>query len=138
MNTKQVIGAVLGTVLKVALAVVVIFYIYKGATMAYDYGFRIFTEPAMTAEDEGWDVTVEITMGKSTQEIGEILKSKGLVRDARLFYLQNLLSEYRDQLRPGVYTFNTSMTAREMMEIMAMEPEPESTEEGAEEGTETE
>lgn len=125
MNTKQVIGAVLGTILKVALAVVVIFYTYKGAVMAYDYGYRIFTEPAMTAEGQGWDVSVDITVGKSTLEVGEILEAKGLVRDARLFYVQNLLSEYNGKLRPGSYTLNTSMTAREMMEIMSLEPETE-------------
>ena len=56
--------------------------------------------------------------------IGEILESKGLIRDAKLFYVQNLLSHYKDKLRAGVYILNTSMTMEEMMQIMsAAEPD---------------
>lgn len=123
MDIKQVIGAVLGTILKVVVAVLVIFYVYKGATMAYDYGYRIFAEPAMAEKGEGRDITVEITMGKSMLQIGQLLEQKGLVRDGTLFYIQNLLSEYSGKLAPGTYTLNTSMTAREMMAVMAMEDE---------------
>lgn len=122
MNTRQMIVAVIGTVLKVALAVAVIVFVYKGALFAYDFGYRVFSEPAMTKEGEGWDVTVEVTMGKSPLQIGELLQEKGLIRDAKLFYVQNLLSEYKDQLRAGVYTLNTSMTAKEMMKIMSAAP----------------
>lgn len=122
MNTRQMIVAVIGTVLKVALAVAVIVFVYKGALFAYDFGYRVFSEPAMTKEGEGWDVTVEVTMGKSALQIGELLQEKGLIRDAKLFYVQNLLSEYKDRLRAGVYTLNTSMTAKEMMKIMSAAP----------------
>lgn len=122
MNTRQMIVAVIGTVLKVALAVAVIVFVYKGALFAYDFGYRVFSEPAMTKEGEGWDVTVEVTMGKSALQVGELLQEKGLIRDAKLFYVQNLLSEYKDQLRAGIYTLNTSMTAKEMMRIMSAVP----------------
>lgn len=134
MDTKQIIGAVVGTILKVALAVVVIVFVYKGALSAYDFGYRIFAEPAMT-QGEGRDVTVEITMGKSPLQIGEILVSKGLIRDARLFYVQNLLSTYKDKLRPGTYVFNTSMESGEMMQLMAAVPETEGEEDGNSEGS---
>ncbi len=130
MDTKQMMSAVFGTILKVALAVIVIIYVYKGALLAYDYGYRIYTEPAMSTKGNGWDVTVEVTMGKSVLEIGEILEAKGLVRDSHLFYVQNILSEYKDKLKPGVYTLNTTMTAKEIMEVMATEPKTDSGEEG--------
>lgn len=123
MNTKQMILAVLGMIFKVAVAVLVIVVVYKGAITAYDYGYRVFQEPPV-AEKPGMDVSVEITMGKSVLQIGEILEAKGLIRDARLFYVQNLLSHYKDKLRAGTYTLNTSMTMEEMMEIMsAREPD---------------
>lgn len=118
MNTKQMILAVLGMIFKVAVAVLVIVVVYKGAITAYDYGYRVFQEPPV-AEKPGMDVSVEITMGKSVLQIGEILEAKGLIRDARLFYVQNLLSHYKDKLRAGTYTLNTSMTMEEMMEIMS-------------------
>ncbi len=123
MNTKQMILAVLGMIFKVAVAVLVIVVVYKGAITAYDYGYRVFQEPPV-AEKPGMDVNVEITMGKSVLQIGEILEAKGLIRDAKLFYVQNLLSHYKDKLRAGTYTLNTSMTMEEMMEVMsAQEPD---------------
>ena len=125
MKTKQVVLAVLGTIFKVVVAVVIVYFVYQGATLAYDYGYRVFTEPAMAEEGMGVDVTVEITMGKSDRQIGQILESKGLVRDGDLFYIQTLLSEYSGKLLPGTYVLNTSMTAKEMMEIMSTEPKEE-------------
>lgn len=122
MNTRQMVTAVFGTVLKVVIAVLVIVFVYKAAVTAYDYGYRVFQEEPVSASP-GMDVTVEITVGKSALQIGEILERKGLIRDARLFYIQNLLSHYKDELKPGVYTLNTSMTPEEMMEIMSAEPE---------------
>ncbi|MGN1147777.1 MAG: endolytic transglycosylase MltG [Lachnospiraceae bacterium] len=125
MNARQMVMAVFGTVLKVAIAVVVIIFVYKGAVTAYDYGYRVFQEPPVS-ESPGTDVTVTITVGKGALQIGEILESKGLIRDARLFYVQNLLSHYKDELKAGQYTLNTSMTMEEMMEIMSAD-DPEVT-----------
>ena len=94
--------------------------------MAYDYGYRIFQEPPV-AEAPGYDIEVQITMGKGAKEIGELLEQKGLIRDANLFYIQNLLSHYKGELNPGVYTLNTSMTMQEMMEVMSADVAEEST-----------
>ncbi len=118
MNTKQMVGAIIGMVLKVSIAVLVIIFVYRGAVVAYDYGYRIFEEEPVS-EAPGIDLTVEITVGKSALQIGEILEQKGLIRDAKLFYIQNLLSHYKDKMKAGVYTLNTSMTMEEMMEIMS-------------------
>lgn len=121
MNTRQIVTAVFGTVLKVAIAALVIMFVYKGAVVAYDYGYRVFKEEPVS-ESPGIDVTVDITVGKSALQIGEILEQEGLIRDAKLFYIQNLLSHYKDMLRAGTYTLNTAMTMEEMMEIMSVQP----------------
>lgn len=118
MNTRQMVTAVFGAVFKVAVAVLIIAFVYKGAVVAYDYGYRVFQEKPV-AESPGTDVVVEITVGKSVLQIGEVLEKKGLIRDAKLFYVQNLLSHYKDELKPGQYTLNTSMSMEEMMEIMS-------------------
>ena len=126
MNTKQMVTSIAGVVLKLALSIAVVVLIYKGAAMAYDYGYRIFQEPPV-AEAPGYDIEVQITMGKGAKEIGELLEQKGLIRDANLFYVQNLLSHYKGELNPGVYTLNTSMTMQEMMEVMSADVAEEST-----------
>ena len=67
----------------------------------------------------GYTTSVAITEGKSVMEIGEILEEKKLIRDAKLFYFQELVSDYHGMLKPGVYELSTAMTPEEMMEIIA-------------------
>ena len=118
MDAKKLVSAVLATILKVIVAIIVIFVVYTGASSCYDYGYRIFTEPAV-AIGEGRDVTVTVTKEMSPLEIGKSFQEKGLVRDAKLFAVQYLFSEYRQDVQPGTFTLNTSMTSEEMMEVMA-------------------
>lgn len=124
MNSGNVVSAVFGTILKVAAAIAVIYLIYRGANLCYDYGYRIFTEPAVSG-GEGRTVTVAVEEDMSPVEIGESFEQKGLVRDAKLFALQYLFSEYRKEVKPGVFELSTAMTAEEMMAVMASDNEPE-------------
>ncbi len=124
MRSGSLVGAVMGAVLKVVVAIVVVFAVYRGASVCYEYGYRIFTEPAVSA-GEGRTVTVIVPKDASAMELGELFASKGLVRDAKLFALQYLFSEYRKDMVPGTYELSTSMTAEEMMEVMAPPAEKE-------------
>lgn len=120
MKYGNIISAVFGTILKVIVTVAVIFVIYKGAMLCYDYGYRIFMEPAVSSGD-GRVVTVNVTKDMTPLEIGESFAAKGLVRDAKLFALQYIFSEFREDVKPGVFELSTSMTAEKMMEVMAAE-----------------
>lgn len=122
MNGKQMAGTILGTVVKIAIAVLVVFYVYKAASIAYDYGYRIFAEGPVS-EEPGFDVSIAITSDKDVRDIGELLESRGLIRDGQLFVLQELLSKYHGKIKEGAYTLNTSMSVEEMLEIMAGETE---------------
>ena len=122
MNGKQMAGTILGTIIKIAVAALIIFYVYKAAAIAYDYGYRIFAEGPVS-EEPGFDVDIAITSDKGVRDIGELLETRGLVKDGKLFVLQELLSEYHGKIKEGAYTLNTSMTVEEMLEIMAGEAE---------------
>lgn len=124
MKTKSVVGAVLGAIFRICVVIFAAYAIYKGSALCYDYGYRIFTEPAVSA-GEGRAVTVAVTAEMGPQEIGELLQKKGLVRDAKLFTLQYYLSEFRADVRPGIFELSTAMTAEEMMEVMAKKTEEE-------------
>lgn len=119
MKSSNLIMAVLGAVFRVVVAIAAVYIIYQGAILCYNYGYRIFTEPAVSA-GEGRTVTVAITDDMSPREIGQLFENKGLVRDARLFMLQYYLSEYVKDVKPGVFDLSTSMTAEEMMEAMTV------------------
>ena len=118
MNSGKLVSAVIGAILKVVLMAAVVYVIYTGATTCYDYGYRIFTEPAVSA-GEGRTVTVTVSTEMSPMELGELFVQKGLAKDEKLFALQYLLSEYREDMQSGTYELSTAMTAEEMMEVMA-------------------
>lgn len=133
MKSGNIVVAVLGAIFRVVVAVLAVFVIYRGAVTCYNYGYRIFTEPAVSS-GEGRTVTVAITESMSASEIGELFESKGLVRDAGLFTLQYYLSEFKADVKPGVFELSTSMTAEEMMEAMTV-VETEDSGNGADSGT---
>ncbi len=118
MNSKEIIGSVFGVAFKIVLAVIIIMLVYKYSVQAYDYGYRIFGEGPVTT-GEGREVTITVKEGDSVKTIGQTLETTGLIKDAKLFVLQEKVSEYQGKIKPGEYTLNTSMTAEEMIAIMA-------------------
>ena len=117
MKPINIVGAVAGVILKVVVMILVVYYTYQGVMVCYDYGYRVFAEPAMTT-GEGRTVTVTVTEDMSPLDIGKLFESRGLVRDARLFMLQYYFSEYVKDVKPGTFELNTAMTAEEMMAAM--------------------
>ncbi len=118
MEGRQIAGAVVGTVIKVVVTAVFLMFVYRYAVEAYDYGYRIFGEEPMDAEP-GRDVTVTIGEYDSTQDVAEMLMQRGLIRDAKLFVIQEKLSGLEEGMQPGTYDLNTAMTVEEMLEIFA-------------------
>ena len=117
-NDNKTVKKVLSIVVTVLLCLLVVYGTITASMTAYDFGYRVFTEPAMEEQPGSYvQVTIDESMGAS--EIADVLCEKGLVRDANLFWLQYKLSAYSGEIVPGTYTLNTSMTAKEMMIIMA-------------------
>ena len=123
MKTKpiSVVASVFGVIFRIVATVFIIYVIYQGAELCYEYGYRIFAEEPMTT-GEGEVIVVTIKEGMGPKEIGELLESKGLIRDGKLFILQYYLSEFVKDVKPGVFELSTAMTVEEMMEAMTEEP----------------
>ena len=126
MRVRDIIFGVLDTGVKIALVLAAVIIIYRGSNLAFDYGYRIFTEPAMSA-GEGRTVTVTLKPDMSATEVGKMMEEKGLTRDATLFALQYLLSEYKEEVKPGTYEVSTAMTAEEIMAAMVPAQQAEET-----------
>lgn len=124
MKAGEIIGSFVESIIKIVVAIVIMMYVYKWATAAYDFGYRIFTEEPMSV-GEGRIISVEITEDATAKSIGQMLEDRGLIRDKNVFFLQELLSEYHGDEKPGIYDLNTAMTADEMIAIMAHEGEEE-------------
>lgn len=114
MDAKQIAKGLATLVIKVAVAVLIVLLIYRLALEAYTFGFRIFAEKPI-AEGEGITVSVAITQEDSVKDIGQKLYDKGLIRSTRLFYFQEMFSNYHGIEKPGVYELSTAMTVEEML-----------------------
>lgn len=124
MNSKEVVISVFSTVFKIVVAVIIVMLVYKWSVLAYEYGQRVFNEPPVSSGN-GREVMVTVEEGDTAKEIGNMLEKNGLIRDAGLFVVQEMLSEYKGEMKPGSYVLNTAMTAEEMMSIMSSEAEEE-------------
>jgi len=118
MNVKHLIGAVLETIIKVAVLAFVVSFVLRASKEAYDFGFRVFADQPMSIIG-GRTITVGIAEDADIKDIAEMLEEKGLIDDANLFVVQELLSAYHGEIIPGIYDLSSNMTAMEMLEIMS-------------------
>lgn len=108
--------------IKVIIVVCLVMVLVKGASTAYYYGYSIFNDDGMEAEP-GMDITVTIDRNASQKDIGKLLEESGLVENANVFWIQTMMVEKGSEMKPGRYELNTSMTAYEMINIMAANEE---------------
>ena len=118
MSTNKVVFRFVSISFSVLILLLIFIGVFKASTFCYDFGYRVFSETAVAAEP-GTDIVVQIEADDSALDIGKQLESKGLIRDAELYVAQYYLSAYVDDILPGTYTLNTSMTAKEMMVVMS-------------------
>ena len=112
MNLNKVVFRFVSISFSILVILLVLIGFVKIGTYCYDFGYRVFTEAPVDAEP-GRDVVVQISDDMSDMDIAKELKEKGLVEDAKLFFVQLKVSAYSGKLHSGVYTLNTSMTARQ-------------------------
>lgn len=124
MTIKGIIGSTVELVIKIVALGVFVTYLLKASAAAYDYGYRIFTE-APVSLGEGRIISVSVEDPVSARAVGEMLEERGLIRDANLFVIQELLSENHGKIQPGIYDLSTAMTAEEMMAVMAKDASDE-------------
>lgn len=122
MRVKQVIGAIINMLFRLSISCLVIIAVYRIAMYSYHFGYMVFNDAAKEISP-GRDITISVELDDSVMEISQTLESRGLIEDARIFYVQERLSEYHGDIQPGVYTLNTSMKASELIAAMAQKEE---------------
>ena len=118
MKVGYLRGAAVEMIVKVVVVAAVVVFVFRGATQAYEFGYKVFADEPMSISG-GRTITVGISDSMSTNDIAEMLEEKGLIEDARLFVIQELLSAYHGEIAPGIYDLSTAMTAQEMLAVMA-------------------
>lgn len=126
MKAKQIIGATVELIVKVVVFVAIFMFVLNTSIKAYEYGYRVFAEEPVSV-GEGRTISVIVEEADLVSDIGEMLQEKGLIRDGKLFMVQELLSEHHGKIQPGIYDLNTSMTSYDMLAVMAAESDAEET-----------
>lgn len=128
MNVKYLIITMLETIVKIVILAAVVVFVFRTSTQAYDFGYRVFADEPMSVSG-GRTITVGIAEDASLREIANMLEEKGLIEDANLFIVQELLSAYHGKILPGIYDLSTDMKAEQMLEILSTSTEEEGEEE---------
>lgn len=107
------------TVIRMLLYVVAALVIIRGAIWAYEFGYAIFAEQTMAADGAGREVYVTVESGDTVRDVAKTLKKEKLIKDEMVFQIQEKLSRYKDELKPGTYILRTDQTAEEMLAILS-------------------
>ncbi len=125
MESSNIITAIFSTILKITLSVAVIILVYRGVIIGYEFGYSVFKQQPMTLVGEGRTVTVTIPEDMTPSQMAKLFEKHGLIDNTTLFLAQYYLSEFKEEVKPGVYELSTTMTVEEMMEVMATPAEEE-------------
>ena len=72
-------------------------------------------------KEDGQDVTVVIYEDDDVYQVGQTLQEKGLIERPVIFWMQEKLSDYRGEIKPGTYLLNTGENVEEMLAILSGE-----------------
>lgn len=109
------VRGLLKVLLIVCLVVVLIYFCKK----AYGLGYEVFNQDAVDSGD-GRKVTVTVTEDMSVYDIGKMLRAEGLLEESpAAFWVQELISDYHNQILPGTYSLNTAMTPDDIISALA-------------------
>lgn len=77
---------------------------------------RFFYASAMAAAP-GRDMEIQVEAGASVSAVGKTLEKEGLINNQYSFIIQAMVYDY--EIQPGDYILNTSMTSREILDILS-------------------
>lgn len=126
MKQRNMAVTIAFALLKAAILILILVILFSFGKKAYGFGYSVFSDETVS-DPPGKKVAVTIEDDDITiSELADLLKSKRLIKDARVFWVQYQLSEYKDKLKSGNFILNTSQTSEEMLAQLSGEAETES------------
>lgn len=112
---NRITGAIIGISGRLIVCALVVLLLYEGVTRGYEFGHEIFYATSMEPAP-GRDRNVTIEEDTSVTDAAKLLKSYGLIPNEYSFIIQAIFFDY--EVNPGTYTLNTSMTSKEILQLM--------------------
>lgn len=121
-NKKAAMGKKVGlgfmeTIIHIGVYIIVIFLFIKAATLAYDFSYEVFGNPAMSKYNQE-TVRVEIPKGSTVKDTAKILKDNDLIKYESAFVMRMKLAKLSENIQPGTYDMSQTMTADEIMTML--------------------
>lgn len=124
-NRTKEINKITTTIISISVKLIVyaliVLLLYEAVTKGYAFGHEVFYAEAVE-KPPGREVTVQIDQEASISGAAELLARKGLIKSEFAFIFQSKFYDY-DTVYPGAYVLNTSMTSKEILQILNEKPE---------------
>lgn len=120
---NKITMAIVRISVKLMLLALLILLLYEAVIRGYAFGHAVFYAEAVEAAP-GHDITVVVKDGEDVSQAADELEKKGLIKNIYAFLFQSRFYDY-DKIYPGTYTFNTSMTSKEILQKLSEKPENE-------------
>lgn len=112
---NRITTAIISMSVRLLIFALVFFLMYEGITRGYRFGHAVFA-PEAAENAPGRDYSYTVENGDSLMEVSKELKEAGLITDRYVFIVQAKFYDY--ELQPGTYRLNSSMTSRDMLQMM--------------------
>ena len=127
-KVRATIGIVidtLGSLIIYGLIAGAILFMAGQAKHYYDVGYGVFSQQGKDAIGTGKVVLYTVEEGATATKVGADLEAQGIVESARLFVIQEKVSDYSGKYVVGTYALSSEMTTEQIMRVLsATEPSP--------------
>lgn len=110
--------------LRLLLFAAIVVFLFQTGRYAYGFGYQLYSNQGAEAPP-GTDLAVVIYEEQSVEEIAQMLEKFGLIKDKRVFLIQERLSKYHGEIIPGNYVLNTSFSGNKIIDILTGQGEAE-------------
>ncbi len=116
MSLNKTSKSIVSVSIRISIYVLLLTFLIVFAQRGYKFGVAVFTDKGVD-DAPGKDVTVVVNSGDGSMEVARALESQGIIKDARVFFVQTIL--YSGKFKPGTYTINTSSSPDDIIEILS-------------------
>ena len=119
LRTVGVIVDTMGSLIIYGLIALAILFMAGQAKHYYDVGYGIFSQQSKDAPGTGKVIMYTVEEGLTAAKLGAQLEEQGIVESARLFLIQEKVSDYSGKYVVGTYALSSEMTTEEIMRVIS-------------------
>ena len=117
-TTIRIVIDTLESIIIDAVIALAILFMAGQAKHYYDVGYGVFSQQGKDARGTGKVVAFTVEEGVKAPKLAEQLEEQGIIESARLFLIQERVSDYAGMYVAGTYALSSEMTTEEIMRVI--------------------